>query len=329
MSHSNGFLVFDIGGTKVACAVWIPSTAPPAVPFPGLPSAAAPSVTPAPAGLLLCRREIDTQPADGPESVAARIVSLGRAVLAHMARDYPDLALPIVVGVASAGQIDEATGTVTYATFHLPGWIGFPLGARLAAGLDLPVTVDNDVNCHALAEARLGAGRPYRHFLLAAVGTGVGGGVVIDGQVYHGRGGGAGEIGQLCIEPHAGRPCSGDLSGCLEVYAASSVMVAESGYPTIHHLAAAYEGGAEIPAVDRGAAFLGKGLALVAHLLAPEAILVGGSAGLLGPRYLRAVHASLEQHSLVSHRAIPLHFTQLGADSGLIGAGLLASESSL
>ena len=122
----------------------------------------------------------------------------------------------------------------------------------------MPVTVDNDVNCHALAEARLGAGRPYRHFLLAAVGTGVGGGVVIDGQVYHGRRGGAGEIGQLCVEPHDGRPCSGDLAGCLEVYAASSVMVAESGYASIQELADAYRAGTSSPAVDRAAGMAGK-----------------------------------------------------------------------
>jgi glucokinase len=323
MSQRNPVLVFDIGGTKVACAVWLPTEAQ---------GRAAPSLgalDPAPAGVLLCRREIDTQPSGGPEPVAARIVALGHAVLAAAAATYPDLPPPTAAGVASAGQIDVASGTVTYATFHLPGWIGFPLGARLAAGLNLPVTVDNDVNCHALAEARLGAGRPYRHFLLAAIGTGVGGGIVIDGQVYRGRRGGAGEIGQLCIEPHAGRPCSGDLQGCLEVYAASSVMVAESGYATIHQLAAAYTTGGAVPAVARAAAELGRGLALIVHLLAPEAILIGGSAGLLGPRYLAAVHASLEQHSLVSHRAIPLHFTQLGADSGLIGAGLLASESSL
>jgi predicted NBD/HSP70 family sugar kinase len=65
---------------------------------------------------------------------------------------------------------------------------------------------------------------------------------------------------------------------------------------------------------------------MLAHVLAPEAILIGGSAGLLGAAYLDAVRAGLEQHSLASHRAIPLHFAQLGADSGLIGAGLLAAE---
>jgi glucokinase len=178
-------------------------------------------------------------------------------VLAKMVHERPDLSPPIRAGVASAGQIDVGSGTVSYATFHLPGWIGFPLGQRLVAGLGMPVTIDNDVNCHALAEARLGAGRPYRHFLLAAVGTGVGGGIVIDGQVYRGRRGGAGEIGQVCVEPNAGRPCSGNLTGCLEVYAASSVMVAESGYESVHELADAYRSGAAIPAVERAAAWLG------------------------------------------------------------------------
>ena len=68
---------------------------------------------------------------------------------------------------------------------------------------------------------------------------------------------------------------------------------------------------------------------MIVHVLAPEAILIGGSAGLLGQRYLSAVQAGLERFSLPSHRAIPLHFAQLGADSGLIGAGLLANEASL
>ncbi len=304
MPSTNPILVFDIGGTKVACAVWTPDHA------------------------LLGRAEIDTRAQDGPQMVVERIVALGRHVMAAV-QGRSGLPLPWVAGVASAGQIDAATGVVSYATFHLPGWIGFPLGRQLSAGLDMPVVVDNDVNCHALGEARLGAGRQYRHFLLAAVGTGVGGGVVIDGQVYRGWRGGAGEIGQICVEPHAGRPCSGDLAGCLEVYAASSVMVAKSGYASIQSLAAAYRAGTAIPAVEDAAAWLTKGLATIVHVLAPEAILVGGSASLLGPRYLAAVHTGLEQHTLASHHAIPLHFTQLGADSGLIGAGLLAAESSV
>lgn len=293
-------LVIDIGGSKVAAGVL-------AADF-----------------TVSHRREIATQAADGPERVAARIVALGREVLTAFVGDTGVQVR--CAGVASAGQIDRATGVVSYATFHLPGWIGFPLGERLSNGLELPVAIDNDVNCHALAEATLGAGRPYRHFLLAAVGTGVGGGVVIDGKLYRGRLGGAGEIGQVMLEPEGGRPCSDRLTGCLEVYTATSVMVQRSGYASVQEMASAYAAGAAIPAVAEAALWLGRGLASIAHVLAPEAILIGGSAVLLGPRYLDAVAVSFARCTLPSHREIPLLFTQLGADSGLIGAGLVASE---
>jgi glucokinase len=294
-------LVFDIGGAKVAVGVL------------------APELT------LSHRREIATQAAEGPERVTARIVALGHEVMAAFTAETGLQARR--AGVASAGQFDRQTGVVSYATFHLPGWIGFPLGARLGDGLEMPVGIDNDVNCHALAEAVLGAGRPYRHFLLAAVGTGVGGGVVIDGKLYRGRRGGAGEIGQVMLEPEGGRPCSDRLTGCLELYAATSVMVQRSGYASVPALAAAYTTGMDVPAVDEAALWLGRGLASIAHVLAPEAILIGGSAALLGVRYLTAVTHHFALHTLPSHRDIPLLFTQLGADSGLIGAGLVASET--
>lgn len=301
-SLSEPILVFDIGGTKIAAAVLAPDFT------------------------ISHRCEIATLAAEGPERVVERIVAVGREVMAIYATD---MGTPLRrAGVASAGQIDRATGEVSYATFHLPGWIGFPLGERLADGLGLPVAIDNDVNCHTLAEAVIGAGRPYRHFLLAAVGTGVGGGIVIDGKLYRGRRGGAGEIGQVSLEPHGGRPCSDRLTGCLEVYAATSVMVQRSGYASVQALAGDYAAGAVIAAVDEAAAWLGQGLATIAHVLAPDALLIGGSAVLLGQRYLAAAAASFAEHTLPSHRDIPLMFTQLGADSGLIGAGLVASEVS-
>lgn len=294
-------LVIDIGGTKVAAAVMLPNAT------------------------ICARAEIATAAVLGPQCVVERIGELGRRVLAAFAQEQPNLPASQQTSVASAGQIDRATGVVSYATFHLPGWIGFPLGEQLSAALGIPVSVDNDVNCHALAEAKLGAGRPFSHFLLAAVGTGIGGGIVIDGKLYRGRLGGAGEIGQLCIDP-GGRPCSGDLQGCLEVYAASSVMVEASGYPSIQALAADYRAGAAIPAVESAAQWLGRGLALIAHTLAPEAILIGGSVGLLGARYLEAVAATLRRQTLPSHHDIRLLFSALGPDSGLIGAGLVVAE---
>lgn len=302
MQLAEPILVFDIGGTKVAAGVLEPGFT------------------------ISQRREIATGAADGPERVATRIVALGRAVLAAYAAAKQGELQPQRVGVASAGQIDRQTGVVNYATFHLPGWIGFPLGERLAAGLELPVHIDNDVNCHTLAEAVQGAGRPYHHFLLAAVGTGVGGGIVIGGKLYRGRRGGAGEIGQVMLEPVNGRLCSDRLTGCLEVYTATSVMVQRSSYASVQALAADYTAGVAVAAVDEAAGWLGRGLASIAHVLAPDALLIGGSAVLLGERYLAAVRASYRQQTLPSHREIPLLFTQLGADSGLIGAGLVASE---
>lgn len=305
MQLTEPILVFDIGGTKVAAAVLEPDFS------------------------LHQRCEIATQAMEGPERVVERVAALGRAVMSEYAqrRGVQHCDPPVrLAGVASAGQIDRESGVVRYATFHLPRWSGFPLGERLAAALGLTVFVDNDVNCHALAEATLGAGRSYRHFLLAAVGTGVGGGVVLDGRLYRGRLGGAGEIGQVLVEPQGGRPCSDHLNGCLEVYAATSVMLQQSGYPSLRELVQAYCNGEVIPAVDEAARWLGWGLASIAHVLAPEAILIGGSAALLGERYLAAVRAAFVARTLPSHQDIPLLFTQLGADSGLIGAGLMAAE---
>jgi glucokinase len=243
-------LVFDIGGTKIAGGVSV-------------------------GGAIHCRTEVATGAADGPDAVLGRIVSLGRKVLTAFACAFPAAGEPAVAGVATAGQVDPTTGTLVFATDSLPGWIGLALGPQLAAALGLPVFVDNDVNCFALAEAMVGAGRGYRHLLLVAVGTGIGGGLVVDGQLYRGRRGGAGEIGQILVVPDGGRPCSGALTGCLEAYAATSVMVARSGYPSIQALAAEYLSGVSVPAVDEAAGWLGYGLASAAHMLAPEAILVG------------------------------------------------------
>ncbi len=235
---------------------------------------------------IVCRAEIDTNAADGIEMIVERLVSLAHARLDAFHSDFPQQRQPTHAGVASAGQIEAGTGAIAYATQSLPGWIGLPLGARLTAALHMPVTVENDVNCFAVAEAKLGAGRGFANLLMITVGTGIGGGVIIDGELYRGRRGGAGEVGQLLVERTGGRPCSERVSGCLEAYAASSVMVARSGYASIQALGADYCRGQAIPAVDEGAAWLGFGLASLAHTLAPEAIIIGGSVGLLGPRYL-------------------------------------------
>ena len=186
--------------------------------------------------------------------------------------------------------------------------------------------LENDANCFALAEAALGAGQGYRHLLVVAVGTGVGAGIVIDGRLYSGWQGKAGEVGHFCVEPVNGRPCTCGLTGCLESYTATRIMVAKSGYPSIQRLAEHYGAGQTIPAVEEAALWLGRGLATMAHILGPEALVIGGSVGLLGERYLNLVRQSYRQHAMLSYQSIPLLPAQLAADTGLLGAGLWARE---
>ena len=297
---SEPILVLDVGGTKLAAGILLDDNT------------------------VVSRAETPTLAEEGGEAVLARLVALGRRVLMQAAHEWPALPTPAAVGLASAGYIDQAHGVVRFATDNLPGWTGLPLSARLQAAFALPAAVANDAACFALAEAAVGAGRGYRHVLVVAVGTGVGGGVVINGVLYSGWEGRAGAIGHLCVEPVNGRPCTCGLGGCLEAYTATRVMVAESGYPSIQALAESYTAGNEEPTVDEAAIWLGRGLATLAHVLGPEAIVIGGSVGLLGERYLQITHQSFQEHTMPLHQMTPLLPAALGADSGLLGAGILA-----
>ncbi|MEZ4680666.1 MAG: ROK family protein [Caldilineaceae bacterium] len=282
MTPTDSILVFDIGGTKLATALLLPDST------------------------IYGRQEAATLAHEGAQAVLARLIALGHAVVSA-APTHRVAAL----GVASGGQIEPSTGAVVHATDNIPGWTGLPLGERLGAEFGLPTVVENDANCFALAEAVLGAGQGYRHLLVVAVGTGVGAGILIDGQLYSGWQGKAGEVGHLLIEPQNGRPCTCGQQGCLESYTATRIIVAASGYPTIHALAAAYRAGAAIPAVAEAAGWLGIGLASLAHLLGPEAIVIGGSVGLLGERYLAQVRHHFVEHAMRSYRSIPIHAAAL------------------
>ncbi len=288
-------LALDVGGTKLAAGILAADDT------------------------LQQRAEVPTLAHEGADAILARLIALAQNVMAAAQER------PLAVGVASAGQIDPQQGDVVFATDNLPGWTGLALGRRLADALYLPIFAENDVNAFALAEALLGAGRGYRHQVLLAVGTGVGGGLVINGQLYSGSMGRGGEIGHVCVVP-GGRPCTCGQIGCLESYAGMRVMLPASGYASLRALATDYLAGASIPAVDEAAHWLGHGLAMAAHMLGPEVLLVGGSIGLLGERYLDDVRRSYAVAAMKSYRNIPILPTQLGADSGLLGAGVYARQ---
>lgn len=293
-------LVLDVGGTKLAAGIMLADNQ------------------------IHYRAETLTMAQEGAHAVLARLFALGQQVVE---RAQVAGITPAAVGLASAGYIDHATGAVLFATDNLPGWTGQQLGEQLESAFGLPVFVENDAACFALAEAALGAGRGYPHVLVVAVGTGTGGGLIINGQLYTGWQGRAGAIGHHCVEPVNGRPCSCGLYGCWESYTATRIMVERSGFPSIQALAAHYQAGGDAPAADEAARWLGIGLASLVHVVGPQAIVIGGSVGLLGPRYLQTASQAYRVHAMPHYHAIPLLPGQLAADTGLLGAGSLARRA--
>ncbi len=277
----------------------------------------------------------------GPEDVAAAIETAMRD--AALAAEIEPKALA-GVGVGSPGTIED--GDVTNAR-NLPGWEGtFALGSTLAAALECRVEVGNDVQVATDAEFRLGAGRLYSSLLGVFWGTGVGGGLILDGKPWRGRGG-AGEIGHVVVMLNGARCTCGRL-GCMEAYAGRGSMetyVRElhetKGRKTElfkiakeHHRerltsgiwARALERGDKLAqqTMDRAVEALGAGIASVQNVLDVEAIILGGGLGVrMGHPYAARIAAAMQPHLFEDQRPPQMHVAALGDLGGAIGASLL------
>jgi len=163
-------------------------------------------------GRILDRRSRPTPVAQGAAAVIAAMVELAGAL-----RDGETLA----VGAVSPGLIDAERGVCIGAACNIPGWEGMPLAGRLADALGIPAFAENDGNAAALAENWIGAGKGAKVCLMLTLGTGIGGGAVIDGQVFHGAGGAAAEFGHISID-YLGEKCPCGGVGCSELYASAN-----------------------------------------------------------------------------------------------------------
>src|SRR5512139_145970 len=180
-------LAIDIGGTKLAAGVVDTD------------------------GRMLARAEVPTLASEGLEPVLGRLVGLGRELLAR-----PDVANVRIqrIGVGCAGPVDLKAGLV-FQPPNLPGWTRVPLIDHLQRALDLPAVLENDANAAALGEFRYGAGKGARSIVYMTVSTGIGGGIILDGKVWHGVKDAAGEIGHITVCPD-GPLCGCGNRGCLE-----------------------------------------------------------------------------------------------------------------
>jgi glucokinase len=283
-----------------------------------------------------------TPTSGGPGAVAAAMVVALREAAAAAGVGTADLTH---VGVGSPGEVDAATGIVTSAR-NLPDWQGsYPLGPELAEQLGTAVALGNDVQVATDAEAQLGAGRGHRSMLGVFWGTGVGGGIVLDGRPWLGQGG-AGEIGHVVVKID-GAHCPCGRRGCMEAYAGRNAMERRArelhakGEPTelfkIAHKrgrerltsgiwAAALERKDPLATklVVRAVEALGAGVASVDNVLDVEIIILGGGLGVrLGQPYAEKIAAAMLPHLFHDHRPPPVVVADLGDLGGAIGASLL------
>jgi glucokinase len=250
------------------------------------------------------------------------------------------------VGIGAPGAVDPAKGILLHAG-NLPGFTGpAPLAEALSKRAKIPVFLGNDVQVAVAAEARLGAGRPYRSLLGVWWGTGVGGGIILDGERWIGRGA-AGEIGHLVVR-RGGAKCSCGRRGCMEAYAGRAAMerrarraVEHGEYTRLFELMEAQgkdrlTSGVWLRAlkqedmlarklIDRAIRMLGAGVASAVNLLDVEAVIIGGGLGTrLGQRYVERIAQAMQPHLFVPQRPPDLRLSGLGELSGAIGAALLA-----
>ncbi|HET9051431.1 MAG TPA: ROK family protein [Candidatus Dormibacteraeota bacterium] len=282
----------------------------------------------------------------GPPAVVRAIGDLVAQALADAGRPRAS-----AVGVGAPGTIDCRRGIVSRSP-NLAGWMDpFPLAAELAKLVGAPVSVDNDVRAGMLGEHRLGAARPFSDVIGVWFGTGVGGAVILGGELRRGRAGACGEIGHACVRP-GGRRCGCGRRGCLEAYAGRASMERrarrlagrgretqlfrlmerlERDHVTSGVLARALEHGDALAhqLLDRAVWAAGAAIASAVNVLDVEAVVIGGGLGSrLGAPFVHRIASEMQPHLFVdgdsSVRVLP---AALGDYAGALGAATQAAES--
>ncbi len=236
----------------------------------------------------------------------------------------------VALGLGCPGMIDPRSGSLVGRTAHLAHWDSFAVAEAVRRSYAGPVRVDNDANFAALAEHVLGAARGARVSLTVTVGTGIGCGIVVEGQVLRGARGGVGEIGHLPLDGRIACACG--VAGCVEPECSGSGLAARAreagleadGAEQVFALAAAGERRA-VDLVARLCDRLGASIAIAVQLLNPDVVVIGGGVARAGEALLGPLRAAVRGYALASHsRGLRILPAALGEGAGVIGAGLAA-----
>jgi glucokinase len=307
-------LTVDLGGTKIIAAVVLPD------------------------GKIISRNYCMTMADHGPEIVIDRILVAVNRATAQANLNTSDV---IGIGIAAAGIMDTARGIVTTSP-NLPRWYNVPLRDVIADRLGVVTYVINDANAAALGEHRFGAGVGFDNIVYLTVSTGIGGGIIIGGELYSGADGCAGEMGHMTVEANGPRCHCGNF-GCLEALASgwamakaalrrikngekSSIVELVDGRLeniTAETVSAAARRGDKLAAdlVAESAKYLGIGLANLVNIFNPELIVIGGGLSKMGDMLLKPAQRVLKERAFqLPAQTAHIARARLGSNAGIIGA---------
>ncbi|TVQ49125.1 MAG: ROK family protein [Gloeocapsa sp. DLM2.Bin57] len=232
----------------------------------------------------------------------------------------------IAIGLGTPGPTD-AEGRIAKVAINLDNWHNVPLADWLESETGLPTKIANDANCAGLGEAWLGSGQQFTNFILLTLGTGIGGAIILNKQLYTGIYGAAGELGLITLN-YTGPNCNSGNQGSLEQYLSIQAIERTTGKNPAVLAELANQGNQEAITFwqDYGK-LLGAGLASLIYVLTPEAILIGGGISASSHLFLPSTQAEIERRVLSSSRiGLQILTAQLGNQAGIVGAAKLAWE---
>ena len=287
-------LVFDIGGTAIKHGCWID-------------------------GALVEVHETPTEAKKGGRHIVNTLIALIEAQSGYDA-----------IGISTAGQVNAEEGSIIYANENIPGYTGMQIRKELEEKFHVPVAVENDVNAAALGEAIFGSGKDHSDFLCLTYGTGVGGAIIQNKQVYHGASFSAAEFG--AIVTHAEEKISGRdyFDGCYERYASTTALVkmAMAYDPELDNgrkIFARLEDPKVQEILDRWVDEIMLGLSSLTHIFNPSCIILGGGI-MVQPLIMEKIRQKVGKYIMPSFARVVIQPAALGNSAGLLGANHLAVE---
>ena len=294
------------------------------------------------AGTIIAHDYQETHATEGQKAVIERMLDGARRVMAQARVNQSQVT---AVGVVAPGPLDIEAGVVV-APPNLPGWDRVPLKQLIEDALGITTFLENDANAAALGEYRFGAGRGTEHMIYVTVSTGVGGGLILDGRLYHGANGMAGEIGHITIMPYGPR-CGCGNRGCLEALASGTAIARQArervarGVPTLIAdltggdperitakliAEAASRGDVEAREILAEAMnYLGIGMANLVNLFNPELIVIGGGLTNIGEMLFGPVRRAIDRRAFrTPAQVVRVVQAELGDNVGVLGAAAVA-----